>query len=138
MCRRVCVSRLPADLSKRFLGLQLLSHLSCAQWSRGSLAHLPLAVHGHHPEGAVTRVDRPELLGHQWPEEVRIQAAGGHQSGERAGVGERLPCLAFKLLDLALGGIRVPPQEEIEGLDIGEHGGKAYPNFTVVDELPYR
>ena len=44
----------------------------------------------------------------------------------------------FKLLDLALGGIRVPPQEEIEGLDIGEHGGKAYPNFTVVDELPYR
>lgn len=44
----------------------------------------------------------------------------------------------FKLLDVALGGIRVPPQEEIEGLDIGEHGGKAYPNFTVVDELPYR
>ncbi len=44
----------------------------------------------------------------------------------------------FKLLDIALGGIRVPPQEEIEGLDIGEHGGKAYPNFTVVDELPYR
>jgi ammonium transporter, Amt family len=45
--------------------------------------------------------------------------------------------ILFKLLDLALGGIRVPPQEEIEGLDIGEHGGKAYPNFTVVDELPY-
>ncbi|MBN1152374.1 MAG: ammonium transporter [Dehalococcoidia bacterium] len=44
----------------------------------------------------------------------------------------------FKLLDVVLGGIRVPPQEEIEGLDIGEHGGKAYPNFTVVDELPYR
>jgi Amt family ammonium transporter len=44
----------------------------------------------------------------------------------------------FKLLDMVLGGIRVPPQEEIEGLDIGEHGGRAYPNFTVVDELPYR
>jgi len=46
--------------------------------------------------------------------------------------------ILFKILDKALGSIRVEPQEEIEGLDIGEHGGKAYPNFTVVDELPYR
>jgi ammonium transporter, Amt family len=49
-----------------------------------------------------------------------------------------LGLVLFKILDKALRGIRVPPQEEIEGLDIGEHGGKAYPNFTVVDELPYR
>ncbi len=48
-----------------------------------------------------------------------------------------LGLVLFKLLDVILDGIRVPPQEEIEGLDLGEHGGKAYPNFTVIDELPY-
>lgn len=48
-----------------------------------------------------------------------------------------LGLVLFKLLDVILRGIRVAPQEEIEGLDIGEHGGRAYPNFTVVDELPY-
>ena len=30
----------------------------------------------------------------------------------------------------ALGGIRVTAEEEIEGLDIGEHGNEAYPNFA--------
>lgn len=49
-----------------------------------------------------------------------------------------LGLVLFKVLDWALGGIRVPPQEEIEGLDIGEHGSRAYPNFTVVEDLPYR
>lgn len=48
-----------------------------------------------------------------------------------------LGLVLFKLLDIVLRGIRVAPQEEIEGLDVGEHGGKAYPNFTVVDELPF-
>ena len=49
-----------------------------------------------------------------------------------------LGMVLFKALDWALGGIRVSPQEEIEGLDIGEHGGRAYPNFSVVEDLPYR
>lgn len=31
----------------------------------------------------------------------------------------------------SLGGIRVSEAEEIEGLDIGEHGNEAYPDFTV-------
>ncbi len=44
----------------------------------------------------------------------------------------------FKVLDRVLGGIRVPPQEEVEGLDIGEHGSRAYPNFGVIEDLPYR
>ena len=30
-------------------------------------------------------------------------------------------------------GIRVKPQEEIEGLDVGEHGNHAYPDFVTVD-----
>jgi len=46
--------------------------------------------------------------------------------------------ILFKLLDVVLGGIRVPAQEEIEGLDIGEHGSAAYPNFPVVEDVPYR
>ena len=29
----------------------------------------------------------------------------------------------------ALGGIRVSPEEEQEGLDLGEHGNVAYPEF---------
>ncbi len=34
----------------------------------------------------------------------------------------------FKLMDRAFG-IRVPPEEELTGLDIPEHGGSAYPEF---------
>jgi Amt family ammonium transporter len=33
------------------------------------------------------------------------------------------------LIKLAFGGIRVTPEEETEGLDIGEHGNEAYPDF---------
>ncbi len=36
--------------------------------------------------------------------------------------------LVFKLMDKAFG-IRVPPQEELQGLDIPEHGMSAYPDF---------
>jgi Amt family ammonium transporter len=32
----------------------------------------------------------------------------------------------------ALVGLRVAPQEEIEGLDIGEHGNEAYHGFVMV------
>ena len=33
-------------------------------------------------------------------------------------------------------GIRVTLQEEIGGLDIGEHGNSAYPDFVVRKSLP--
>ena len=36
--------------------------------------------------------------------------------------------LTFKLMDRAFG-IRVPPEEELQGLDIPEHGAPAYPDF---------
>jgi len=36
--------------------------------------------------------------------------------------------ITFKLMD-AIFGIRVSPQEEIDGLDVHEHGTPAYPNF---------
>ena len=36
----------------------------------------------------------------------------------------------FKLIDKTIG-LRVTPEEELEGLDIAEHGGNAYPDFEV-------
>ena len=38
--------------------------------------------------------------------------------------------LLFKLIDKTIG-LRVSPQEELEGLDSVEHGGNAYPDFEV-------
>ena len=42
--------------------------------------------------------------------------------------------LIFWFIIKAVFGIRVTPEEETEGLDIGEHGNEAYPNFTPVAE----
>ena len=39
--------------------------------------------------------------------------------------------IMFKLIDKIVG-LRVSPEEEIEGLDITEHGGSAYPDFEVL------
>jgi Amt family ammonium transporter len=36
----------------------------------------------------------------------------------------------FKLIDKTVG-LRVSPEEEMEGLDLAEHGGNAYPDFEV-------
>ncbi|MBI5063828.1 MAG: ammonium transporter, partial [Desulfatitalea sp.] len=36
----------------------------------------------------------------------------------------------FKLLDKTVG-LRVSPEEELEGLDLAEHGGVAYPDFGI-------
>jgi len=38
--------------------------------------------------------------------------------------------LLFKLIDKTIG-LRVSPEEELEGLDLCEHGGTAYPDFEV-------
>jgi Amt family ammonium transporter len=44
-----------------------------------------------------------------------------------------LGLITFKVMDLAFG-IRISPEEELEGLDIQEHGGPAYGNFLTVEE----
>ena len=44
--------------------------------------------------------------------------------------------IVFKTMDKIFG-IRVSPQEEIEGLDIGEHATKAYPNFPAIEDTLY-
>jgi Amt family ammonium transporter len=38
--------------------------------------------------------------------------------------------ILFKVIDKTVG-LRVTPEEEMEGLDVGEHGGTAYPDFEV-------
>jgi ammonia channel protein AmtB len=38
--------------------------------------------------------------------------------------------LMFKLIEKTIG-LRVSPEEELEGLDVSEHGGNAYPDFEV-------
>jgi ammonium transporter, Amt family len=38
--------------------------------------------------------------------------------------------VAWYIVKAAFGGIRVSAEEEIEGLDIGEHGNASYPDFT--------
>jgi len=38
--------------------------------------------------------------------------------------------IMFKLIDKTIG-LRVSPEEEAQGLDRGEHGGNAYPDFEV-------
>jgi Amt family ammonium transporter len=40
--------------------------------------------------------------------------------------------VTWKVIGAAFGGIRVTEQEEIEGLDIGEHGMQAYPDYALV------
>ena len=39
--------------------------------------------------------------------------------------------IMFKLISVTMG-LRVSPEEELEGLDFAEHGGNAYPDFEVV------
>ena len=38
--------------------------------------------------------------------------------------------ILFKVIDMTMG-LRVSPEEEMEGLDILEHGNEAYPDFAV-------
>ena len=40
--------------------------------------------------------------------------------------------ITWKVIGAAFGGIRVTEQEEIEGLDVGEHGMQAYPDYALV------
>jgi Amt family ammonium transporter len=42
--------------------------------------------------------------------------------------------ILFKAMDKLIG-IRVPPEEELSGLDVKEHGTAAYPNFPYVEEI---
>jgi Amt family ammonium transporter len=46
-----------------------------------------------------------------------------------------ISAIAWLLLKFTMG-IRVSLQEEIGGLDIGEHGNSAYPDFVVRKTLP--
>jgi ammonium transporter, Amt family len=59
-----------------------------------------------------------------------LDAHRGYAAGGYAFV---VSLLAFGLIK-ALIGLRVAPDEEIEGLDDGEHGMAAYPDFVIAAE----
>jgi Amt family ammonium transporter len=42
--------------------------------------------------------------------------------------------VAWAVIRAAMG-LRVTPEEEMEGLDIGEHGMTAYPDFVIAAEV---
>jgi Amt family ammonium transporter len=42
--------------------------------------------------------------------------------------------LMFKLIQKTVG-LRVSPEEEAEGLDYGEHGANAYPDFVAASRM---
>jgi Amt family ammonium transporter len=44
-----------------------------------------------------------------------------------------LALVVFKVIDATIG-LRVSPEEELEGLDIAEHGGVAYPDFGIAGQ----
>jgi Amt family ammonium transporter len=45
--------------------------------------------------------------------------------------------ITFRIAKAIFGGIRVSAEEEAEGLDYGEHGGNAYPDFAVSSYLQH-
>jgi len=42
--------------------------------------------------------------------------------------------IAWTVIGAIFGGIRVSETEEIEGLDISEHGMEAYPDFSIAQQ----
>jgi len=58
-----------------------------------------------------------------WAQIVGVVTVGGYTLGV---------AFAAWLLIKATMGIRVTPEEELEGLDLGEHGNLAYPDFQVI------
>jgi len=50
------------------------------------------------------------------------------------GVFTLVASLIFWYIIKAVMGLRVTEEEEVEGLDIGEHGNEAYPNFQPMAE----
>lgn len=58
-----------------------------------------------------------------WAQLVGVLTAGGYVFG--------VAIVAWAVLKVTMG-IRVSAEEEIEGLDVGEHGNSAYPDFQMV------
>ena len=58
-----------------------------------------------------------------WAQLVGVVAVGAYTLG--------ISLVAFAAIKAVMG-LRVSPEEEIEGLDVGEHGNSAYPDFQMV------
>ncbi|EOQ87609.1 ammonium transporter [Leptospira yanagawae serovar Saopaulo str. Sao Paulo = ATCC 700523] len=86
-------------------------HLVCGIW--GTLA---VAIFGY--EGSPAGVDVPSILTQLYG----ILAIGGFTF---------VVSLALWFVLKLAGGIRVSEEEELSGLDLGEHGAEAYPDFNI-------
>lgn len=62
-------------------------------------------------------------FGPLWKQFIGVVTVGGYTLG--------VSLLAWSILKATMG-IRVTPEEEMEGLDIGEHGNMAYPDFRTI------
>jgi Amt family ammonium transporter len=62
-------------------------------------------------------------FGQLWAQLVGVVAAGAYTFG--------IAIVAWAIIRATMG-IRVSPEEELEGLDYGEHGNQAYPDFQMV------
>ena len=71
-------------------------------------------------------MDKGLLTGHGFSQ-LGIQIIGSVSFAVFAIVGSLITWL---IIGAIFGGIRVTKDEEIEGLDIGEHGMEAYPDFA--------
>jgi Amt family ammonium transporter len=103
----------------------LAVHLMNGVW--GTLA-LGLFYNGkaQHGDGAIANTVAALDTGLTWQAQTLQQIKGIVLVGVFTLVVSLAVWYAIKM---AFGGIRVSPEEEIEGLDIGEHGNEAYPNF---------
>jgi Amt family ammonium transporter len=61
-------------------------------------------------------------FGQLWAQIVGVVTVGAYTLG--------IGLVAFAIIRAVMG-LRVTPEEEIEGLDLGEHGNEAYPDFQV-------
>ncbi len=62
-------------------------------------------------------------FGQLWAQTVGVVTVGAYTLG--------IGLVAFAIIKAAMG-LRVTPEEEVEGLDMGEHGNEAYPDFQLV------
>ncbi len=108
----------------------LAVHLVNGIW--GTLA-LGLFFHGKAQYGDTAIANTVAALdtGLSRGEQFLVQLKGVAMVGGFTFIGS---LIVWYLVKFVLGGIRVSAEEEIEGLDVGEHGNEAYPDFQTLSE----
>jgi Amt family ammonium transporter len=108
----------------------LAVHLVNGVW--GTLA-LGLFYHGkaQYGDGAIANTVAALDTGLTKGAQFMVQLKGVVMVGAFTLIGS---LIVWYILKAVFGGVRVGAEEETEGLDIGEHGNEAYPNFQLAGE----